>query len=591
MAVPPGFLYIAQNLHRFLLPPGATFAILRILREQHNVDIPAWLEIFACILSLPGAFAASNLYWNCRNARDAAARGAVLAPKAEAKLPGAIDRLLDTAKLFATGYPGEAFERQARIYGNTVNVHVLWEDRVMTTEPEYIKAILASQFNSFAKGPELFEQNKTLLGTGVFNSDGDTWKFHRSMTRPFFSKDRISHFDIFERHADDALRQTAQRLAEGLPVDIQDMVSRFTLDSATEFLFGKDVCSLSAGLVYPPQHPLAAPYEAKNDPANEFAHAFAAAQIGTANRSIWGRAWRLREFWKDDVQKNIDTCFSFIDPILDEALKRKQEAGKIGIQEEGTREVQEGESLLDHLINLTNDRKLIRDEILNIMIAGRDTTACTLTMAVYMLSQHPDVLVRLRDETLSQVGPTDRPSYDDLREMKYMRAFVNEVLRLYPPVPGNARYSTQATVWPGLNGKPPIYIPAGTRTPYSVFLMHRRKDLWGPDADNFDPDRFLDERQKKYITPNPFIFLPFNAGPRICLGQQFAYNEASFFLVRLLQRFASVELAEDVQTMPPAEWANAEGRKAVEKVIVKTHLTMYVKDGLWARMAAAKDDA
>ena len=55
---------------------------------------------------------------------------------------------------------------------------------------------------------------------------------------------------------------------------------------------------------------------------------------------------------------------------------------------------------------------------------------------------------------------------------------------------------------------------------YSVFFMHRRKDLWGPDAEEFDPDRFLDERVKTYLTPNPFIFLPFNAGPRICLGQQ-----------------------------------------------------------------------
>ncbi|EIW81963.1 cytochrome P450 monooxygenase pc-3 [Coniophora puteana RWD-64-598 SS2] len=590
MAVPPGFLYIAQNLPRFFLPPGATFAVLRILRDQHHIDLSTWLEIVACILSLPVAFVANNLYWSWRNARDAAARGAVLAPKAKARLPGAIDRLLDTAKLFATGYIGEAFDQQARVHGNTVNVHVLWEDRVMTTEPEYIKAILASQFNSFAKGPELFEQNKTLLGTGVFNSDGDTWKFHRSMTRPFFSKDRIGHFDIFDRHADDALSRTALRLAEGLPVDIQDMVSRFTLDSATEFLFGKDVCSLSAGLVYPPNHPLADSYEAKNDPANQFAHAFAEAQIGTASRSIWGRAWRLREFWTDDVQKNINVCFRFINPILDDALARK-EAGKVGIQQEGSREVQEGESLLDHLINLTDDRKLIGDEILNIMIAGRDTTACTLTMAVYMLSQHPDVLARLREETLDQVGPTNRPTYDDLREMKYMRAFVNEVLRLYPPVPGNARYSTQPTVWPGLNGKPPIYIPANTRTPYSVFLMHRRKDLWGPDADNFDPDRFLDERQKKYLTPNPFIFLPFNAGPRICLGQQFAYNEASFFLVRLLQRFSAVQLAEDVQTMPPPEWASAEGRKAVERVMVKTHLTMYVKDGLWVRMDEAKGEA
>lgn len=143
--------------------------------------------------------------------------------------------------------------------------------------------------------------------------------------------------------------------------------------------------------------------------------------------------------------------------------------------------------------------------------------------------------------------------------------------------------------------------------------MHRRKDLWGPDgedvisfpltpmlthtlaAEEFDPDRFLDERLRKYLTPNPFIFSPFNAGPRICMGQQvgmlllklfcsnvlmpfqFAYNEMSYFLTRLLQAFSSISLAEDVQTLAPAEWAKAPGRKGVEKAIIKSHLTLYVQ--------------
>src|SRR5882672_9960763 len=73
----------------------------------------------------------------------------------------------------------------------------------------------------------------------------------------------------------------------------------------------------------------------------------------------------------------------------------------------------------------------------------------------------------------------------------------------------------------------------------------------------FDPDRFLDERVHKYLTPNPFIFCPFNAGPRICLGQQFAYHEASFFLVRLLQRFGKFELDTETNAKPPVDWATS----------------------------------
>ena len=161
---------------------------------------------------------------------------------------------------------------------------------------------------------------------------------------------------------------------------------------------------------------------------------------------------------------------------------------------------------------------------------------------------------------------------------------------------------------------------------YSVFLMHRRKDLWGPDgehvinfpltpmlmhalaAEEFDPDRFLDDRLRKYLTPNPFIFSPFNAGPRICVGQQveilllnpfcsdvlmpwqFAYNEMSYFLTRLLQTFSSISLAEDVQTLAPPEWAKGPGRKAVEKAIVRTHLTLYVQVGVANMMASTNTD-
>ena len=77
---------------------------------------------------------------------------------------------------------------------------------------------------------------------------------------------------------------------------------------------------------------------------------------------------------------------------------------------------------------------MIKDETLNILLAGRDTTSCTLTFAVYALASHPSVLARLRAEVLATVGPARRPSYADVREMKYMRAFINEVLRLYPPV-------------------------------------------------------------------------------------------------------------------------------------------------------------
>lgn len=102
---------------------------------------------------------------------------------------------------------------------------------------------------------------------------------------------------------------------------------------------------------------------------------------------------------------------------------------------------------------------------------------------------------------------------------------------------------------------PPLLPPSRPQ-----FNTQRKTTLWGPDAQKFDPDRWLDERVK-IMTANPFIFQPFNAGPRICIGQQLAYNTASFLLIRLLQTYSRVELATDVQppsSIPPAGVAGTE---------------------------------
>lgn len=125
---------------------------------------------------------------------------------------------------------------------------------------------------------------------------------------------------------------------------------------------------------------------------------------------------------------------------------------------------------------------------------------------------------------------------------------------------------------------------------YSVFVMHRRTDVWGPDALKFDPDRFLDERQQKYLGRNPFIFLPFNAGPRICLGQQYAYNQMSFMIIRLLQNFSTIKLephAQSPSTRPPEWWSQIPGRQSLEKLWPRSHLTMYANGGLWCKMGEA----
>ncbi|KAH9858786.1 cytochrome P450 [Lenzites betulinus] len=575
-AMPPGPRFILEHLHFVVIPPVAPFIIARFCKSFLDVYIPTWLVILQAIVAAPLAVFCSLLWSNFRMTRVAAAAGAKLPVQADRS--GLQDRAQDQR------FPRDVLFRLSQMYGNTFVIQLYYMKRLFTSEPEHIKAILATDFGSFEKGPGFRSQMKSLLGVGVFNADGDLWKFHRSMARPFFSKDRISHFDIFDRHALDSISQLKTRMKEGYAVDWQDLVSRFTLDSATEFLFGKDVRSLSAGLPYPPTSDMARIQTSKSD-ADEFALAFLHAQIASAKRGRYQEAWGLTEFWKDKVNTRKAAIDKFINPILKDALREKAER-----KQDNDSKVSEEDTLLSQLLKVTDDYNIIRDETVNILLAGRDTTACTLTFAIYRLAEHPDVLKRLREEILSVVGPTRRPTYDDVRNMKYLRAVINETLRLYPPVPVNNRCAVKDTFLPPTNpGDKPIFVPKGMKCIYSVFVMHRRKDLWGPDALKFDPDRFLDERVQKYLTPNPFIFLPFNAGPRICIGQQFAYNEASFMLVRLLQQISGIEFVPEVapESVVPPGYTDSPGSDGTDRVWMSSHLTAYAKGGLWVKMTEA----
>ncbi|KAI0645640.1 cytochrome P450 [Trametes meyenii] len=574
-ALPPGLRFVLQHLHYAVVPPLLAILITQLLARFFNLYLPLWAVVPISILSLP-AFIFVRIFWeNAAWKRAAAAGGAILPPLIKrSEFPPPDERK----------FPRDSLFRICEKYGNTFLIELFGLKRFFTTEPEHIKAILATDFASFEKGPTFRDQMQSLLGVGVFNSDGDMWKFHRSMARPFFSKDRISHFDIFDRHAQDALRQMRVRMREGYAVDWQDLVSRFTMDSATEFLFGRNIRSLSTGLPYPPTSDIAR-LQTFTPASDEFSHAFLEAQIASAKRGRYQRAWALTEFWKDKVDAQKAAIDKFINPILTEALQKKaqREAG-------GDAKVTEEDTLLSQLLKVTDDYNIIHDEIINILLAGRDTTACTLTFAIYRLAEQPEVFEKLREEVLSIVGATRRPSYDDVRNMKYLRAVINETLRLYPPVPVNIRCSVKDTFLPPKTpGGESFFVPKAMRCIYSVFMMHRRKDLWGPDALKFDPDRFLDERVQKYLTPNPFIFLPFNAGPRICLGQQFAYNETSFMLIRLMQQVTSIKFVPEVapDSVAPPDYADSLGADGTDRVLMASHLTMYARGGLWVKMTEA----
>lgn len=137
----------------------------------------------------------------------------------------------------------------------------------------------------------------------------------------------------------------------------QDLVSRFTLDSATEFLFGKDLCSLSAGLPYPPNSNLRADEATQMALPNRFASSFLKAQELSSKRGRYTKAWPLAEFWKGKVDGHVKVMDEFIGPLLEEALTKKVKNPRRKEDEE----LDDDTTLLEHLVELTDGRHLCHD--------------------------------------------------------------------------------------------------------------------------------------------------------------------------------------------------------------------------------------
>lgn len=141
---------------------------------------------------------------------------------------------------------------------------------------------------------------------------------------------------------------------------------------------------------------------------------------------------------------------------------------------------------IDELVQQTHDPVRIRSELLNILLAGRDTTASLLSNVWWTLSKRPDIWKKLQEELAVLAGQP--PSYDQLKEFKYLRAILNESLRLYPVVPANAREAVVDTTLPlggGPDGRAPIFVPKGQVVTWSAYAMHRRKDFYGEDSEEF----------------------------------------------------------------------------------------------------------
>ncbi|MCJ1306625.1 hypothetical protein MMC25_000268 [Agyrium rufum] len=393
-------------------------------------------------------------------------------------------------------------------YGRTWQVRVLGRTFISTIEPENLKQIQSLQFKNWSLGTERKVSFRVLLGDGIFTTDGAAWHRSREMLRPNFVRSQVGDLVTFEQHVDHLLQAIPR---DGTTVDLGELFFRLTIDSATEFLFGDSTNCLAPGT--------------STESSSKFAEAFNRAQEGIGNNARNGVLMRLLPT-ESQFQKDCKFVHEFVDRFVERGLREAKEQDL----EKGGRYV-----FLRELCKQTQDKIAIRSELLNILLAGRDTTASLLSNTFFVLAKRPDIWQKLQAE-IEPLGD-EPPTFDQIKNMKYLRYVLNEGLRCYPVVPGNSREAIVDTWLPlggGKDGKSPMFIPKGQVVAWSVYSMHRRKDFFGEDADEFKPERW------ETLRPG-WEYLPFNGGPRICIGQQFALTEASYTIIRILQEFKGIE--------------------------------------------------
>ncbi|KAL9109109.1 MAG: hypothetical protein Q9227_006200 [Pyrenula ochraceoflavens] len=408
--------------------------------------------------------------------------------------------------------------------GTTYTAAAMGKHCILTTDPENVKTVLTTNFKDFGLGDRLAAFGP-LLGSGIFTADGAHWEHSRALVRPNFSRNQIANLEAFETHVQDLVRKIPQ---DGSTIDLQPLFFNQTLDSATEFLFGESA------------HSQVSPEGSR---AHEFSEAFDYAQSQLTFRHRLGR---LSVFiYNPKFSAACKTVHEWVDQFVFKALEyRKMHGTKTNKQDgniENSSSTDERYVFLNELAKVTSDPKQLRDELLNILLAGRDTTAGLLSHTIHALARHPDVWTKLKHEVDTLEGR--KPNYESLRNMQYLKSVLNEVLRLYPSVPANARFAKRNTVLPrggGPDGRSPVFVPEGAVVGYSMYSIHRRRDIFGADSLDFRPERWAADAPGGPLRPG-WAYLPFNGGPRICVGQQYALTEASYTIVRLLQTFEAIE--------------------------------------------------
>jgi cytochrome P450 len=348
--------------------------------------------------------------------------------------------------------------------------------------PDDIKRVLVTNHRNYTKG-EGIDSVRLLLGNGIMTSEGEFWRRQRRMMQPAFHRRVVERFvAVIRRLNSGLLEQWAGAAERGEPINLTQSTSRLALEVVLQAIFSEDLGRLVTDLADNPF--MMVTRETKRDP--RFAYEFR--QLGRVVQQVIRRrrASGRREF--DFTQMLMES----VDPESGQGM---------------------------------NERELL-DEILTLVVAGHETTASALNWTWWLLSGHPEIERRLHEEQ-DQVGDLGAASYADLDRLPYLFAVLQESMRLYPP----GWLLTRRSIGPDRLGGHAL--PPGTDVFLSPFVVHRHPAIWD-NAEAFDPDRFGPGRAEGR---HKFAYIPFAAGPRHCIGQNFSIFEMMLHLHGATRRF------------------------------------------------------
>jgi len=391
-------------------------------------------------------------------------------------------------------------ERMARDYGDVSFVR-LGDRRVhLLNHPDLIKDVLVNEARRFHKGRGL-ELAKHLLGEGLLTSEGDFHRRQRRLAQPAFHQQRIALYaTAMVEHAERTSERWARLAGGATPpvIDIHQEMMRLTLGIVGKTLFGTEV----------------------EDQAQEIGQAI------TTSMELF-RSFTTLPFAPLLERLPLPSTWRFLRAraLLDTTIYRLIESRRGAAEDRG--------DLLSMLLLAQDEEgsggmtdQQVRDEAMTLFLAGHETTANALTWTWYLLSRHADVETRLHAELDQVLG--DRPAKaEDMPRLTYTWRVLAEAMRLYPPAWVIGRRAIEDYEVAGYR------MPKGSIVLVSQWVTHRDARFF-PDPDRFDPDRWTDEARA--ARPR-FAYFPFGAGPRICIGEHFAWLEGVLVLATLARRW------------------------------------------------------